>query len=190
MNKVYIANIAPLVNEEVYRYYYDRVGEQRRKKADKLVSAENKARCIGVGAVLRFAVEDATDYSFDSLVFLTEENGKPYVEGNPFYFSISHSGDYAVCAISDRPVGVDVEKERELSESFKARFAESVTEWTKKESKGKLTGKGVSDDSDTSDYIFTHEKTDGYVVTVCSDKYHGEMLYYHLPMPTYFLERK
>lgn len=39
-------------------------------------------------------------------------HGKPYLAGNsePVYFNISHSGDYIVCAVSDREVGVDVEK--------------------------------------------------------------------------------
>ena len=37
------------------------------------------------------------------------ENGKPYIEGNPFYFSISHSLDHAVIALCDKPIGVDLE---------------------------------------------------------------------------------
>ena len=40
---------------------------------------------------------------------LRTENGKPYLEGNPVYFSLSHSGDKAVAAISKAPVGVDLE---------------------------------------------------------------------------------
>ena len=183
MNKVYIVNILPLLNQEVYDYYYARVGEQRQKKADSLVSAIDRARSVGAGAVLRFAVEDATGYSYDSLDFGIDGNGKPYAEGNPFYFSLSHSGDYAVCAISDSPVGVDIEQERQLSAPFRKRFARDILEWTKKEAKGKLTGKGFFDESPLECYVFTHQKTDGYIVTVCSDRKFDELLYYHLPMP-------
>ncbi len=39
----------------------------------------------------------------------TTENGKPYIEGNPLYFSVSHSRTVAVIALSDSPVGVDTE---------------------------------------------------------------------------------
>ncbi len=37
------------------------------------------------------------------------ENGKPYLEGDPLFFSISHSGTKAVIALSQFPVGVDLE---------------------------------------------------------------------------------
>ncbi|MBD5585432.1 MAG: 4'-phosphopantetheinyl transferase superfamily protein [Clostridia bacterium] len=37
------------------------------------------------------------------------ENGKPYVEGDPLFFSITHSKDTAVFALSDKPVGIDLE---------------------------------------------------------------------------------
>ena len=37
------------------------------------------------------------------------ENGKPYVSGNPVYFSISHSAGRAMIALSDKPVGIDLE---------------------------------------------------------------------------------
>ncbi len=35
--------------------------------------------------------------------------GKPYIQGNPVFFSISHSGDEGVALISDRQCGVDLE---------------------------------------------------------------------------------
>ena len=182
LNRVYVTDVRPLLNEEVYEYYYARIGGHRRKKADKLISAADKARSVGAGAVLRFAIEDCTSYNYDELTFLTDEKGKPYVAGVPFHFSLSHSGDYAVCAISDTPVGVDVEKETELSEGVKSRFAETVLEWTKKEAKGKLTGNGFFDTTPDT-YVYTHKKADGYIITVCSDKKINSFLTYHLPMP-------
>lgn len=37
------------------------------------------------------------------------ESGKPYLEGTPLHFSLSHSGDTGVIALSNSPIGVDVE---------------------------------------------------------------------------------
>ncbi|MBQ6702106.1 MAG: hypothetical protein IJN17_04040 [Clostridia bacterium] len=182
IKKVYITNILPLLNEDVYQYYYDRIGEYRQNKANKLVSDIDKARSVGAGAVLRFAIEDSTNYNYDKLRFSIEKNGKPYVEDEPFYFSLSHSGDYAVCAISDAPIGVDIEQETELSEKFRKRFADSIVDWTKKEAKGKLTGNGFFDTTEDS-FVYTHKKEDGYIITVCSDEKVTEFLYYHLPFP-------
>lgn len=40
---------------------------------------------------------------------LRTENGKPYLEGDPLFFSVSHSRGRALIAISDKPVGADLE---------------------------------------------------------------------------------
>lgn len=37
------------------------------------------------------------------------ENGKPFIDGNPLYFSLTHSRDIALIAICDKPVGIDLE---------------------------------------------------------------------------------
>ncbi|RPD41562.1 4'-phosphopantetheinyl transferase family protein [Chitinophaga barathri] len=38
------------------------------------------------------------------------ESRKPYIPGNPYYFSISHCGDYAAAIVSKREhVGIDIE---------------------------------------------------------------------------------
>ena len=41
---------------------------------------------------------------------LRNSYGKPYLEGNPFYFNVSHTQGYAFIGISETPIGVDVEK--------------------------------------------------------------------------------
>ena len=39
-----------------------------------------------------------------------EERGKPYFPGAPqYHFNLSHSGPFALCALSNRPVGVDIQ---------------------------------------------------------------------------------
>lgn len=40
---------------------------------------------------------------------LRNGNGKPYLEGDPLFFSISHSANKALIAICDKPVGADME---------------------------------------------------------------------------------
>ena len=35
-------------------------------------------------------------------------------DGPPVFLSLSHSGDYAVCAVSQRPVGVDLQKRQSV----------------------------------------------------------------------------
>ena len=169
MTRVYIMNINGLLDKDEFDKQIGKVNTARQEKTKKLATPLSKAQSLGVGLLLRYAIENETELDYEKLIFLTEEKGKPYIEGNPFYFSLSHSGDYAVCAISDSPVGVDVEKEKELSEKIKNRFAKNILEWTKKEAKGKLTGEGFWDRTER-DFVYSHHKTtDGYIITVCSD---------------------
>ncbi|MGI6011689.1 MAG: 4'-phosphopantetheinyl transferase family protein [Ruminococcus sp.] len=41
--------------------------------------------------------------------------GKPYLKKQPgIFFNISHSGEFAVCALAHAPLGVDIERHREI----------------------------------------------------------------------------
>lgn len=92
-----------------------------------------------------------------------EKSGKPYFESEgtrvPVYFSISHSGDYAVCAISRHVIGCDIEKiksvphilDKELRKIRNTGFRPvsddhntiRVQQWTVYESIGKYFGSGI-----------------------------------------------
>lgn len=91
------------------------------------------------------------------------EKGKPYLREYPFYFNLSHSGEYVVCAVSDREIGVDIQKcsgmntiriaKRFFSEEECRALEACETEekrqqsffrlWVRKEAYGKLLGKGI-----------------------------------------------
>lgn len=83
---------------------------------------------------------------------LRTPEGKPYVEGNGIYFSLSHSGKKGVIAFNESPVGVDLEyfgerdypavlsryTERERQEIITAE--DFVRHWTAKEAFIKMHG--------------------------------------------------
>ena len=51
------------------------------------------------------------------------ENGKPYLTAAPnVHFSLSHSAAWAVCAVSDHPVGVDIQQCRSFNPNIADRF--------------------------------------------------------------------
>ena len=87
-------------------------------------------------------------------------NGKPYFPGHPErQFNLSHSGGLALCALSDAPVGADIEVIRPRRENlpayvFKGKDYERYqtlggdwnafyTLWTEVESVIKYTGEGL-----------------------------------------------
>ncbi len=86
--------------------------------------------------------------------------GKPYFPDFPdCHFNLSHSGRYALCALSDVPVGADIEAvrrrnarmlEKHLTESELAWCREEADPWprfcllwTRRESAVKRTGQGL-----------------------------------------------
>lgn len=79
------------------------------------------------------------------------ERGKPFFPDAPeVCFNISHTGGAALAAVSDRPVGVDVERIRPVRAAALRRVAgtESETEffrlWVRREARTKLRGDGIA----------------------------------------------
>lgn len=95
-------------------------------------------------------------------VYRYGKSGKPYFDNYPYFFNISHSGDYVVCALSQREVGIDLQVHRaaglermsgryfspaEIEAFMRAEDREAFffRLWTRKEAYGKLTGRGIAD---------------------------------------------
>ena len=79
---------------------------------------------------------------------LHAENGKPYFEGLPCHFSVSHSGNLALIGISDGEIGVDIQLHTSLKPNPRL-FSENMLNefgyydgWALRESVYKLCGKG------------------------------------------------
>lgn len=95
---------------------------------------------------------------------LRTENGKPYIEGNPLYFSISHSGKHAIIAVCGKPVGADLEIFKDKSHNllisrFPSEEQEEITDerqfllhWTAREAFIKMKGGTLANDLKSTSY--------------------------------------
>lgn len=161
MTKVYVSNITALKDKSVYECLYNSLPIFRKEKADKLRLNADKMRCVGAWALTSYALscEGITDLS--NIKFT--EKGKPYLNNCNIHFNISHSGEYVMCAVSNQPLGCDVEAisnvDLKIAEKyFNIAEAEKIFNnpepdrqrdmffrlWTLKESFMKAVGKGLT----------------------------------------------
>ena len=142
------------------RKWYKYLSPKRIEKVERLKKTKQKAQSIGAELLLRHAVAQITG-KISNVKWDTDENGKLYLtEHDGIYVNLSHSGDYAVCAVHNTPVGVDIQYCRECDMKMANRFftaeeAEFINKstdknsaffeiWTKKESFVKAIGKGIT----------------------------------------------
>ena len=79
----------------------------RREKAERIRSVRGRAASLAAGLLLRHGLF-LCGLGEDQI--RTGPEGKPFLAGNPAFVSLSHSGDYAACAIAPVPVGVDIQR--------------------------------------------------------------------------------
>lgn len=78
-----------------------------------------------------------------------EPSGKPYFPDAPeLCFSLSHTHGAVLAALSDRPVGADLERLRtpppRLARRFGLEGEDFFRSWVRREARGKRTGEGVT----------------------------------------------
>ena len=163
MTYTYYADVRCLDNETLFRAKVKLLSHYRQQKIAILRNDRDRNRSLGAGLLLDHGLavyglqERSVEYDIGQW-------GKPALKYHPeICFSLSHSGDYAICTIGDRPVGNDIEHVREgrlkvanrfFAEEELAWLYEAETEeertgrmfrlWTMKESFLKVIGRGMS----------------------------------------------
>lgn len=111
MIRVFAMDVTPLDIGEGLRF----VSPGRRRKASAYQNERDRKLSLGAELLLNYGLRQLLPQTPRSAEYFADVHGKPRLTGSPLHFNLSHSGAYAVCAICDRPVGVDVEQEVEMS---------------------------------------------------------------------------
>ena len=136
------------------------VGEKRRAKVEKMMKEESKRLSLCAGLLLRYAFSKVNQIALYNEIEITEK-GMLYLPNHEYYFSLSHSGQFAICGFSHESIGCDIEKMRdrlprvakifspeeeqfsyELDDENKKAFFFQL--WTRKESVTKWMGTGIT----------------------------------------------
>ncbi len=175
-----------------YAVEEQRLSDYRREKAARLKREQDRARCLCAGAALDLALQ-TVGLCEKAVVIAFGEHGKPYLAEHPeWHFNLSHSGDWAVCGLSNAPIGVDIEQYRPLSylPLAKRYFTPAEIEqlhtceeesreslffrlWTEKESLLKAVGTGLSalskcEELAAQGYRVRSYPLNGYSLSVCT----------------------
>jgi 4'-phosphopantetheinyl transferase len=136
----------------------DFLSEYRKNKLEKITNPKLIKQGIGAELLLIEALRLSGGLPDLPLKIAVSDEGKPEIPGD-LQFNLSHSGKYAACAVSDSPVGIDIQRVINYSEKLVTRFfSESenlwlkksrdnlsfTTVWSIKESYIKLSGKGIA----------------------------------------------
>lgn len=159
MLKLYYGHIHLIQEPCIFEKWFAKMDSQRKDKILRCQKEVDKQRSLLAGILLQYG--------------LSEERLVQQV-----FYSISHSGNYVICALSDRRVGIDIEnkfrsvfseaKEEQLDkiarkcltmgEEIRFQSCEEADKvdllmelWTKKESYSKAIGKGLAMDFATID---------------------------------------
>ncbi|MCR4782576.1 MAG: 4'-phosphopantetheinyl transferase superfamily protein [Lachnospiraceae bacterium] len=102
-----VADIRRFLDED-FENFYNYISEDRKKRADSMKLSNDRKLSI----LASFQLERLLEGMGISKPFryTTLPGGKPVLEGEDVFFSISHSGNFAAAVVSDKySVGIDVE---------------------------------------------------------------------------------
>ncbi len=102
------------LSEEEYESIYSELTMSRKAHVDRIKPKDGVRRSL-LGE--RLARTLLNKWGADADIE-RDENGKPYSSKSPFFISISHCEDAVVAAISEEPVGIDIEKLKPVSDAL------------------------------------------------------------------------
>ena len=146
---------------EDYATAFAGMSQERQDACRRLASQQARLLCVAADVAARRLAGD----------WQKDDSGKPICHNG--YLSLAHSGEYAVAAWDEVPIGVDIEKLRSLSPALAKRLGteQPLTEWLKREAYGKALGVGVYrvlDEPIPEGWEFSFpEAPDGYMIAIC-----------------------
>ena len=84
--------------------------EERKKLADRKKGERERQLFLGAEVLLNLSLQQVDARIPIPAKYKRNEHGKPYLEDRQgIYVNWSHSGDYVICAVADREVGIDLQ---------------------------------------------------------------------------------
>lgn len=161
--KIYVTKISDISKEIIDKLCLF-IDPERKSKIKRFINKKDKIRALVAEILIKTIMAETLGIKSKKIIFNKNEFGKPYLKNyEKFNFNISHSGEFVVCAIDDRPIGIDIEQIKQIEYKVIAERFFSTCElkyienadlcnqlkkfyeiWTLKESYIKCCGMGLS----------------------------------------------
>lgn len=123
-NLKYIVKNIKEFNKEDLNDFYLKIPKQKRMQIDKYKNYETKTRTL-VAEILLNNLLASQNISYQNTKYFNNKYGKPYLKNSELFFNVSHSFDYVITTISNKEIGIDIEKVRKTSLKVINQFATS-----------------------------------------------------------------
>lgn len=120
----YIVKNIKEFNKEDLNDFYLRIPKQKRMQIDKYKNYETKTRTL-VAEILLNNLLASQNISYQNTKYFNNKYGKPYLKNSELFFNVSHSFNYVITTISNKEIGIDIEKVRKTSLKVINQFATS-----------------------------------------------------------------
>ncbi len=98
-----------------YDFAFSLMTEERQKSVLKKRNDIQKKQTVLGEYLCKKGIADFLGIDIHNIRLTRTPEGKPFAEGIDVHFSISHSENLAVCAVSDKPIGIDCEYIRDIN---------------------------------------------------------------------------
>ncbi len=142
MIRLYVMEASPLHKKENWEKAFALADSGRKERIVRMRQDKSKVLSMAAGLLLSYSLAEKTDsgelWEDGAICFNevkvgkalevlsdsapieieTTPRGKPFLkEHRGLFYNLSHSGEYAICALSDQEVGVDIQKWRGITNS-------------------------------------------------------------------------
>ena len=158
---IYLVKVDSPIDENTFQYMLKFVQSEKQERILKQKIKQNADNMLVSEILAKVVIKKIFGIDIAKQEFNYTEYGKPYLPDYPdVHFNISHSGEYVACAVSDKPIGIDIQKISEYNSDVAKRVCngnelaqiekssdkayEFTKLWTQKEAVLKMYGTGIA----------------------------------------------
>lgn len=161
--QIFLVQVDNNLDKETFHYLMQFVNKEKQDRILRQKKKENANAILIADILVKYALKKVFNLDITKIKIGYGDLNKPFLVDYPdIHFNVSHSGNMVVCAVYDKPIGIDIQinqycpnifidkvcnKDEILKiEMSEDRISEFIKIWTQKEAVMKKTGQGINGD--------------------------------------------